>query len=535
MRPGHSVGRLDFVLKTGTFVFLFVVMAKVLNFFKKILIGNLFGISWQADSFFAASYLPYYIAVFFEGVIYLGLIPLFSRVLSEEGEEGGARFVGEILPWVMFLTAVIALGASIGSPWLVREIVPGFRAESQVLTRNLLCIMSLVIIFITLSSFFQALNSYFGNYLIAASSGLTDSFVMIGTTILTFRIWGIYGAAWGAVAGAVMAFALQVFLLKRSRKIFPVKFFVGPAPFLKLLKILIPLGIIWAFQMMPLVILNRFGSGMWQGTISSITISLGIMIVPTGLVSQTVIISVFPSLAKAASEMTGENVRETFFQTLRAAFFILIPAGFLLSGFAGPIAALFFGGGGEITEGTRRISNSLYYLGWAAFVFYADLFMTQSLITIRKTRAAICLCATRAILTYVFCYLLSWIWDYQGLALSFSLGLAVNFFILFPLLFKMTPLKGQWLNLFHYSLKLLMAACPLLFFHLILKSGLVGFGSHWPKVQIFFGATFFALAGLLFYFFALYCFRVKELQSVFETLKRIGAQKKWWIANAGDA
>ena len=56
---------LDHVLKTSLVVFLFLVGAKLLNFLKKILIGQLFGVSTVADAFFAASYLPYYFAIFF--------------------------------------------------------------------------------------------------------------------------------------------------------------------------------------------------------------------------------------------------------------------------------------------------------------------------------------------------------------------------------------------------------------------------------------------------------------------------------------
>jgi putative peptidoglycan lipid II flippase len=534
MTFSRSKDSLGFVLKTGTFVFALVVATKVFNFFKKILIGNLFGISWQADSFFAASYLPYYVAVFFEGVIYLGVIPLFGKALAEEGEEGAKRLVGEILPWIVLLTGGLVLGACLGAPWLVREIVPGFRTGSQTLTQNLFPVMSLVIIFITLSSFFQSLNSFFGNYLMAASSGLTDSLTMMGITLVTFSIWGIYGAAWGSVAGALAAFSLQAFFLKRSGKIFPIKMTLRRDPILKLSKILVPLGIIWVFQMIPLVILNRFGSGMWQGTISAISISLGIMIVPTGLVSQTVLISVFPSLVKDAGEVSNGNARETFFQTLKAAFFVLVPAGFRLSALAKPFAFLFFSGAGEGAEGMRRISNSLFYLGWSAFAFYADLFMTQSLITLRKTLPAIFLCATRACLTYGFCYFLSYVWDYQGLALSFSLGLAVNLFVLFPLFFRMTPLKGMWGALVRYCLKLLLAASPLLVCGWFLKSGcgLSGMVSRKaPAFGILAGVSFL---GILLYLLALYGMRLRELHSVLGEFKRRWAQKKWWITDTGD-
>ncbi|MFA7001932.1 MAG: lipid II flippase MurJ, partial [Candidatus Omnitrophota bacterium] len=359
----------EFTLKIGAVVFFFVVAAKLLNFLKKIMVGSLFGISWEADSFFAATYLPYYAAVFFEGVIYLGFIPRFSRILAEEGEKAAKFFAGGMLAWLILLSGMLAVGFCLGAPWVIRGIVPGFKVHSIALTQELFGIVNFVILFITLSSFFQSLNSFFGQPLKAASSGLTDSLAMITVTFLTYRWLGIYGAAWGAVTGAFLAFCLQAFFLRQRYRFLGLGLRLRLRPLAELVKILLPLGMIWVFQMVPLVILNRFGSGMWQGTITSLTIALGIMVVPTGLVSQTILISVFPSLAKQASEATPENVRSTFFGTLRATFFVLIPAGFLLSGFSGPMAALFFGGQSGASEGTIRIANALACLGWSAFAF----------------------------------------------------------------------------------------------------------------------------------------------------------------------
>ncbi len=522
------------VIRTSAIVFFFLVSAKLLNFFKKILIGQLFGVSWVADAFFAASYLPYYVAIFFEGIVFLGFLPIFSQVLSQKGREEANRFVSEVLFFVSLVTVCLVLLAWVGAPWIVREIVPGFSAAKQQLTQSLFQVLSLVVIFISLTSFFKALNSYFEDNAVAASSGLMDTAVTIGLTLLTWKFFGIAGAAWAAVIGAFTALIFQAASLFRKHLVFSGRLSIHTAWLRQLFVFLIPMGAIWAFQQIPVVILNRFGSGMWEGTISALVISHTLTTVPMGLVSHTVLFTVFPSLAKQAHQAAPEEVRQTFFQTLRGGYFILVPVGFLLTGLARPLAALFFGGGGISVEGTQRIANSLACFGWATFALYADLFMTQSLIAVRKTTPAIFLSGCRAVLTYVIGYVLSTVWDYQGLALSFSLALVINFFLFFPVFFRMSPFSQGWGDIFKYSLKLILASSFSLLILAATRQWSVAEWLGFPRwlLVLVLGLGFVGGGGLYLGLVAL--FRVEEIRTVMQGFKQAWLERQWWLGEANE-
>lgn len=526
--------QLNSVLRASVIVFFFLVATKLLNFFKKILIGNLFGVSWVADAFFAASFLPYYLAIFFEGILFLGFLPLFSQIMAEKGKEEAYQFLIETLILILFLTVFLAgLGVFL-APWVIQELVPGFTTAEQDLTRSLFQILGLVLIFSCLTSLFKVLNSYFEHYAWAASSALMDSIVMIAVTLIAWKQWGIYGAAWGAVIGVLTAFILQATFLFRKHSVLPRRITWRNPDLPKLFYFLIPMGIIWTFQQIPLVILNRFGSGMWEGTISALTIAQTLTTVPMGLVNHTVIFAIFPSLAKQASENGSENLRGTFFQTLKGGFFILIPVGFALTAFARPLTALFFAGGGIAEEGTRRIANALACFGWATFALYTDLFMTQSLIAIRKPLPAIFLCASRAVLTYGVGYFLSSTWDYQGLALSFSFALVVNFFLLFPFFFRLSPFQDHWKELFSYSLKLMLASSPLLLAGWFVNRWPIAAWVVSPKALVMVGLFLGVVLGATLYVLLLAWLKVGELHSVLRQLKEGWMRKSWWLAEQSE-
>jgi putative peptidoglycan lipid II flippase len=526
--------RLDSVLRTSAVVSLFWVGAKLLNFFKKILIGKLFGVSWVADAFFAASYLPYYLAIFFEGILFLVFLPLFSKIAAERGEAEARQFTAEVFLFVFLVTSLLAALAWWQASWIVREIVPGFTSPKQELTLSLLRILCLVVVLLSLTSLFKVLNSYFGAYGVAASSGFVETVVMIGVTLISWKIWGVYGTAWGSVAGALTALVIQSSVLIWKRGILPAPRLFKDSRLRLFLYTLLPMMGIWGFQQVPLVILNRFGSGMWEGTISALTIAYALITVPMGLVSHTVLLAVFPSLAKQGNEANPEGAKTTFFQTLRGGFLLLIPLGFLLSAFARPLAALFFDGNGISHEGTRRIANTLTCFGWATFALYADVFMVQSLNAVRKSLPALLLCASRAVVTYLFTYFLSDWWDYQGLALSLSLALVVNLYLLFPLLFRLSPFQGEWGGLFLYSGKLILAASPIAFAGWLLSQGSIAqwLGLSKPLLILGLGSGF--VMGIGAYLLFLSWLGVEEIRFVFQELRRTGLSKDWQLAESNE-
>lgn len=508
-------------------VFAFLVAAKLLNFFKKILIGKFFGVTFTADAFFAASYLPYYLAIFFEGVIFLAFLPLFSQVRAEKGGEEARFFAGEVFLLTFFLTSVFAGAACWGAPWFVNQLVPGFSPAEQQFTVSLFRILCLVIIFISICSFFKALNSFFDRHAFAASSGVMDAVVMIIVMLLGWRLWGIQGAAWGAVLGAFAACAAQGFYFYRAEAFFPLKISFRSPWLMQLLYVLAPLGVIWGLQQIPLLILNRFGSGMWEGTISALNIALTVTTVPMGLVSHTVLVSVFPSMARQAHDVLTGDIRETFFRTLRGSFFILIPLGFLLTAFARPFSVLFFQGGGISMEGTQRIANALACLGWATFALYADLFMTQSLLAVRKTLPAIGLCGIRAALTYFLTYFLSVPWDYQGLALSFSMAMVLNWLFFYPLFFRGTPFTGGWKSLYYYTFKLAAAAAPLFLCRWILNRWSVSEWMAFPQAVSAASVAALGACALAAYLGLTAWFKVEEFSELFKKLGHVWFRKDW--------
>ena len=152
----------------------------------------------------------------------------------------------------------------------------------------------------------------------------------------------------------------------------------------------------------------------------------------------------------------------------------------------------------------------------------------------RKTVPAIFLCGTRALLTYGFCYIFTAWWDYRGLALGFSAGLVVNFFIFFPLFFRFSPFKKGWKSLYAHTAKLSLASIPILLTAWWMNRWPIDSWAASSKAVVLaaIGAGFLIGGGI--YLFLCMLLRVKEIHSVFRPLKEGWIQRSWWFTSQNE-
>jgi len=156
--------------------------------------------------------------------------------------------------------------------------------------------------------------------------------------------------------------------------------------------------------------------------------------------------------------------------------------------------------------------------------------MAQSLISVRKAWPAIILCASRAVLTYGIGYFLSTYWDYQGLALSFSLAMVINFVFFFPLILRSSPFRGRWKALLGMTLKAFAASLPIVAMGIAVNRYPILSWLKLSKTVSCLVIAGVAAVGCAAYFCILYGLKVSELRAVAGRLKQGWIRKDWTFA-----
>lgn len=196
------------VILMATF-FLSAVMGAV----RQMLFNSQFGISMEANAYYAAFRLPDTLFTLIAGgTLSNAMIPVLLGTGRQEGYAAAQRLVSLVLTALLVVMVVIILLLGLFTPFFVRYILaPGFDAETAQLTITLTRIKLLQPLILCIGSVATAVLNSRNQFLLPAISILTYNISLIAG-ILAARLYpeiSVYGPTVGTVLGAV----LQVILL----------------------------------------------------------------------------------------------------------------------------------------------------------------------------------------------------------------------------------------------------------------------------------------------------------------------------------
>ena len=240
-------------------------MAIAVKFIFQILLGRVFCISWQLDSFFVTITIlgllgfssDYFISLF---------IPIFNDVRQDSSKESNI-FVDVVIKWAFVLSIFIIIFVKIFGIWIIRIVAPGLSQESVALAKQLMDIFIFALIFsqthriLTLS--LNSLHYYSFPAIIRFIPSLTN----ICFLFIFVPSYGIKVLALGSVfSNALSAAVLLVFFHFKTGWMPTWRFYHKKIPLLisKSTKMSVN-SAIWGLRR---VIVNNFASRLGEGSIS---------------------------------------------------------------------------------------------------------------------------------------------------------------------------------------------------------------------------------------------------------------------------
>lgn len=207
-KPASSLGAKSLLVSAG------MLLSRVAGLARQRLFGHYFGLGAEADAFGAALRIPNFLQnLFGDGVLSASLIPVYSRLVAQQGREEADRVARTILALLGLVVSVIVLAGVLFTPFFVDVVAYGFEGDKRELTIMLVRIMFPGVGLLVGSAWCLAIlnthGKFFNSY---AAPTLWNAAIMIAL------IWGrhqslptlaIY-AAWGAVAGSVLQVLTQL-------------------------------------------------------------------------------------------------------------------------------------------------------------------------------------------------------------------------------------------------------------------------------------------------------------------------------------
>lgn len=130
-------------MMVGTFA------SRILGLLREIITAALFGATRQLDAFLVAYTLANLSRqLLAEGALSAAFVPVFSRVLAEEGREKAARLVRQVTSVLLIAGGTTVVLGILAAPLFVRVMAPGFSGKDAqlaiVLTRLMFAFLLLV-------------------------------------------------------------------------------------------------------------------------------------------------------------------------------------------------------------------------------------------------------------------------------------------------------------------------------------------------------------------------------------------------------
>jgi len=283
-----------------------IFLSRVLGVLRESVLAALAGAGTSVDAYKTAFILPEILNhVVAAGFLSITFIPIFSRYIVDEDEEGGWRIFSNILTiFGIGLCALILIAMAL-APELVTLVARG-RANDPVfmaLTVRMTRIVLPAQLFFFAGGLFMAVQFARERFLMPALAPLVYNLCIILGGIFLYKPLGVEGFSWGVLTGAFCGnFAIQWAGARRTGMRF--RFCLDPShPDLKrYIAMTLPLMLGLTMVFSTEVFSKFFGSYLPAGGISWIDYAMRIVMMLVGFFGQAVGVAAFPFLAKLAAE-----------------------------------------------------------------------------------------------------------------------------------------------------------------------------------------------------------------------------------------
>ena len=267
-----------------------------------------FGAGSELDAYNAAFRIP---EIALDVLVASGLtapfVPIFTTV--RRTDESGANTFGQtVLTGAVAVMAVASTLIALAAPWLA-DFFEGFDPATRSMYIELLRINCLAqILFAASFAIGEVLvaNRQFLFYALAPVLYTTG--IVLGTVLFADQ-FGIYAAAWGAVAGAAAHLGIRALgILRTSFRIRPA-FAIRTREFGEFIRLMVPRMISHPIEPITVTYFTILAASLGAGSVTALNFASDYQVLPVSLIGVTFSLAVFPTLSGAFADGDARRYR----------------------------------------------------------------------------------------------------------------------------------------------------------------------------------------------------------------------------------
>ncbi len=306
-----------------------ILASRVFGLVRERVLAQFFGTSLYGDVFRAGLRMPNVLQnLLGEGTLSASFIPVYSELLEQGKEEEAGRVAGAIFALLMAVAGALALFGVVLAPVMTDVFLPGFEGERRDLTVEVTRIIFPMAGTLVLSAWALGIlnshRSFFVPYFapVVWNAAIIATLYLFGGTLSPDRL--VVAAAWGALAGGLLQFAVQLPSVLRAERKLRISWNTRLAPVREAVRNAGPAimgrGVVQLSGYVDMVL----ASFLVRGSVATLGFAMTLYILPVSLFGMSVATAELPELAR--KRLGTEVLRERTSAALQRIAFYVVPS-----------------------------------------------------------------------------------------------------------------------------------------------------------------------------------------------------------------
>ncbi|MCF7795168.1 murein biosynthesis integral membrane protein MurJ [Patescibacteria group bacterium] len=505
----------------------FSVLSRFLGIIRDKILASEFGADVILDAYFAAFRVPDLLFnLIVLGALSAGFIPVFTKYIKDfslSGKDSRDKnkeawlLSSYVLNLLMISLVLVSILGMIFANYLVDILVPGFGPEQRDLTVTLTRIMFLSPIFLGISSVLSGvLQSYKRFFAYSLAPILYNLGIILGAVYFS-KVLGPVGLAWGVILGAFLHMIIQVPSALISGFTWQLRIDFENSGLRKILKMMIPRTLTLAISQINLLVVTVISSTLIAGSLAVFNFANNLQSFPLGVFGVSFAIAAFPTLSRLSGQT--EKIKKVFNKTFKQILFFIIPSTVLLITLRAQIIRVILGAGKFDWQDTVLTIDTLGFFALSLFAQATLPLMVRMFYAHHDSKTPFFMGLISVIVNVFLSFYLASIMGVAGLALSFSISMILNFFLLWiSLRIKLGSFKEMNIltSILKFSIAAILAGLIVQIAKIVIWT-FVDMTTFWGVFTQGLGA---GILGIIVYLVIVYLLKVEEINILLKRSKK---------------
>ena len=433
------------IIKTFTFMFSAMFLAKILGLIRNVVFANFYGTGFEATAFFTASRIPLQLLdITLGAAISSTFIPVFNEFLQKDGKKRALEFANNFLNVIIIIASVLTISGLIFAPNIVNIIAPELTDQTFNLTVGLSRILFPIMVFTAIAYVFVGFLQSLGEFNIPAIISVVSNAILILYLLIFNNKFGITGAAIAMAVGWFTQILIQLPSVKKNGFKYNFKTNFKDDGLKKVVKLALPILISSWVQPINNIINIRLASGLEKNqAVSAIEYAYTIYLIVVGVFSYTLSNIVFPELSKMNADKNIEKFREIIKNSIKVTMLFVFPMAIGIAFLSSDIIRLVYERGEFTAESTLLTANALKFYAIGMIGYGLMEIMNKAFYALQDSKTPMKTSCFAIILNIVLSVILVEVKGYTGLPLAASITSLLTAVIMLICLFRKIDCKFE--------------------------------------------------------------------------------------------